>query len=167
MPAGTCEELVRPILEESSGHRVGDGFTLASAPEFFRANSALEDFLSPWMTVVASKSRRTVERVEALFRPFGGELRTFNDPAIAEMIKCTHNVFNATKISFWNEVWMICERLGLPADEVASVGARARPKDRPTSNTASGAAHPTEGPAYPRTSQAIWASGTGSTSICT
>ena len=124
VPAGTCEELVRPILEESSGHRVGDGFTLASAPEFLRANSALEDFLSPWMTVVASKSRRTVERVEALFRPFGGELRTFKDPAIAEMIKCTHNVFNATKISFWNEVWMICERLGLPADEVASVVAR-------------------------------------------
>ena len=30
------------------------------------------------------------------------------------MIKCTHNVFNAAKISFWNEVWMICERLGLP-----------------------------------------------------
>ena len=81
-------------------------------------------FLSPWMTVIASKSRRTVERVEALFRPFGGEMRTYNDPAIAEMIKCTHNVFNATKISFWNEVWLICDRLGLPAEDVASVVAR-------------------------------------------
>ena len=124
VPPGTCEELVRPTLEETSGRRVGDGFTLASAPEFLRAASALEDFLSPWITVIASRSRRTVERVEALFRPFGGELRTFNDPAIAEMIKCTHNVFNAAKISFWNEVWMICERLGLPSNDIASTVAR-------------------------------------------
>ena len=101
-----------PPWRRASGQRVGEGFTLASAPEFLRAASALEDFLSPWMTVVASKSRRTVERVEAFSGPFGGELRTYNDPAIAEMIKCTHNVFNATKISFWNEVWMVCEGLG-------------------------------------------------------
>jgi UDPglucose 6-dehydrogenase len=124
VPPGTCEELVRPTLEEASGQRVGEGFTLASAPEFLRAASALEDFLSPWMTLIASKSRRTVERVESLFRPFGGEVRTYNDPAIAEMIKCTHNVFNAAKISFWNEVWMVCERLGLSSTEVASAVAR-------------------------------------------
>jgi UDPglucose 6-dehydrogenase len=124
VPPGTCEELVLPTLEDASGRRVGEGFTLASAPEFLRAASALEDFLSPWMTVIASRSRRTVERVEALFRPFGGELRTYNDPAVAEMIKCTHNVFNAAKISFWNEVWMICEQLGVPSGEVASTVAR-------------------------------------------
>jgi UDPglucose 6-dehydrogenase len=119
VPPGTCEELVRPTLEECSGLEAGVGFALASAPEFLRAASALEDFLSPWMTVIASREAKTVERLVGIFRPFGGEVRTFPDPAIAEMIKCTHNVFNAAKISFWNEVWLVCQRLGLDADAVA------------------------------------------------
>jgi len=124
VPPGTCEELVRPTLEEHSGLEAGVGFALASAPEFLRAVSALEDFLSPWMTVIASRDPQTVERLETLFKPFGGELRTFSDPAVAEMIKCTHNVFNAAKISFWNETWLVCQRLGLDADAVASTVAR-------------------------------------------
>jgi UDPglucose 6-dehydrogenase len=124
VPPGTCEELVRPTLEECSGLEAGVGFALASAPEFLRAASALEDFLSPWMTVIASRDSKTIERLKGIFRPFGGEVRTFSDPAIAEMIKCTHNVFNAAKISFWNEVWLVCQRLGLDADAVATTVAR-------------------------------------------
>jgi UDPglucose 6-dehydrogenase len=124
VPPGTCQEVVGPLLEETSGLWVGDGFALASAPEFLRATSALEDFLSPWMTVIAARSRRTVERLEELFRPFGGEVRTFSNPAVAEMIKCTHNVYNASKISFWNEVWNVCENLHIPAEDVATTVAR-------------------------------------------
>ena len=33
-------------------------------------------------------------------------------------------MFNATKISFWNEVWRVCQGLGLPCDDVASTVAR-------------------------------------------
>jgi UDPglucose 6-dehydrogenase len=124
VPPGTCEELVRPTLEEFSGLEAGVGFALASAPEFLRAASALEDFLSPWMTVIASRDPQTIERLRGIFRPFGGEVRTFSDPAVAEMIKCTHNVFNAAKISFWNEVWVVCQRLGLDAGAVAGTVAR-------------------------------------------
>jgi UDPglucose 6-dehydrogenase len=39
---------------------------------------------------------------------------------MAEIIKCTHNLFNATKISFWNELWQVCERMGLDGAAVAS-----------------------------------------------
>jgi UDPglucose 6-dehydrogenase len=124
VPPGACEELVGPTLEEASGRTVGSGFALASAPEFLRAATALEDFLTPWMTVIASRSPGTVDRLAGLFKPFGGEMRTFDDPAVAEMIKCTHNVFNAAKISFWNENWVVCQRLGLNADHVASAVAR-------------------------------------------
>jgi UDPglucose 6-dehydrogenase len=124
VPPGTCEQIVQPLLEETSGLAAAEGFALASAPEFLRAASALEDFLSPWMTVIGGRSRRTVERLEDLFRPFGGEVRVFSDPAIVEMIKCTHNVFNAAKISFWNEVWLLCVQLGIPVEDVASTVAR-------------------------------------------
>lgn len=124
VPPGTCEGLVQPLLEESSGLQVGDGFALGSNPEFLRAACALEDFLSPWMTVVASRSKRTTERLSVLLAPFGGELRRYNNPNLVEMIKCAHNIYNAAKISFWNEMTQVSERLGVDAIEVASVVSR-------------------------------------------
>jgi UDPglucose 6-dehydrogenase len=124
VPPGTCDGLVKDRLEQASGKVAGMDFGLASAPEFLRAQSALEDFMFPWITVIASRSRRTVERIEDLFRPFGGEIVTFSDPRIAEMIKCSHNVFNAAKISFWNEMWRVCNELGIDAHDVGRTVAR-------------------------------------------
>lgn len=120
VPPGTCDDVVRPILEQASDRRLGEHFALASNPEFLRANSAREDFLLPWMTVIGSRSRRTVERLVELYQPFGGEVRTFSSPTEAELVKCAHNLFNATKISFWNEMWKIGQRLGVGVDQVAS-----------------------------------------------
>jgi UDPglucose 6-dehydrogenase len=120
VPPGTCEGLVQPLLEQVTGKEAGEGFALASNPEFLRAASALEDFLHPWMTVIASRSRRTRERLQVLLSPFGGEVRCFEEPTLAELIKCTHNLFNAAKISFWNEIWLLSEVLGIDAAEVAS-----------------------------------------------
>ncbi|GGL61770.1 hypothetical protein GCM10010129_01650 [Streptomyces fumigatiscleroticus] len=124
VPPGTTEGLVQPLLEKHSGKTLGEDFTLASNPEFLRAASAVEDFMHPWMTVIASRSVRTVERLSALLAPFGGELRTFSDPAAAEMVKCAHNIFNATKISFWNEMWLVSQALGLDLDPIAETVAR-------------------------------------------
>ncbi len=124
VPPGTTDGLVRRTLEAASGRTVGSGFALASNPEFLRAACAAEDFRHPWMTVIASRSARTVERLAGLLRPFGGELRTFADPAAAELLKCAHNIFNATKISFWNEMWLVARKLGLDLDAIASVVAR-------------------------------------------
>jgi UDPglucose 6-dehydrogenase len=56
--------------------------------------------------------------------PFGGELYRLRDPAAAELVKCVHNLFNATKISFWNEIWDVCRQLDVRSDEVASIVAR-------------------------------------------
>jgi UDPglucose 6-dehydrogenase len=124
VPPGTTEGLVRTVLEEQSGRLVGEGFGLASNPEFLRAASAGEDFAHPWMTVIASRDPQTVDRLRALLSPFGGELRTFADPAEAEFIKCAHNIFNATKISFWNEMWLVAQKLGLDLDPIAATVAR-------------------------------------------
>jgi UDPglucose 6-dehydrogenase len=124
VPPGTTEGLVKESLETLSGKTVGAGFSLASNPEFLRAASAVEDFRWPWMTVVASRSVRTIERLSELLRPFGGELRTFPNPASAELLKCAHNIFNATKISFWNEMWLVSQQLGVDLDPIASVVAK-------------------------------------------
>jgi UDPglucose 6-dehydrogenase len=124
VPPGTCEGLVGPMLEEQSGKRVDEDFALGSNPEFLRAVSALEDFLFPWMTVVGSRSRSTVERLRTLLAPFGGELRTFDNPAASEFVKCAHNIYNAAKISFWNEMWTVGKAMDVDIDAIASTVAR-------------------------------------------
>jgi UDPglucose 6-dehydrogenase len=124
VPPGTTEGLVRTTLEESSGKVTNEGFGLASNPEFLRAVSAAEDFAHPWMTIIASRDPQNVERLRAVLAPFGGELRTFTDPAEAEFIKAAHNIYNATKISFWNEMWLVAQKLGLDLDPIAATVAR-------------------------------------------
>jgi UDPglucose 6-dehydrogenase len=124
VPPRTTDDLVKPLLEEVSGKREGVGFALASNPEFLRASSAEDDFLWPRVTVVGARSKRVQERLAALLSPFGGELRVYDNPATAEMIKCAHNIFNATKISFWNEMWRVCRDLGIEHDDVAGAVAR-------------------------------------------
>jgi UDPglucose 6-dehydrogenase len=121
---GTTDGVVRPVLEENSGKTAGAGFRLASNPEFLRAVSAAEDFRHPWMTVIASRDPRTVADLANLLAPFGGEMRTFSDPAEAEFVKCAHNIFNATKISFWNEMWIVAQQIGLDLDPIAATVAR-------------------------------------------
>jgi UDPglucose 6-dehydrogenase len=124
VPPGTTEGLVLPLLEEHSGKALGAGFGLAANPEFLRAASAADDFRRPWMTVIASRSEATVAEIRQLLAPLGGEVRTFSDPAAAELVKCAHNLFNATKISFWNEMWLVARRLGLELDPIAETVAR-------------------------------------------
>jgi UDPglucose 6-dehydrogenase len=120
VPPGTTQGLVRPILEDGSGLTAGDGFGLACNPEFLRAVSAEEDFARPWMTVIASADEQARARVGGLLAPFGGPVRYFDNPATAELIKCSHNIFNAAKISFWNEMWLVATTVGVDPDDVAS-----------------------------------------------
>src|SRR5690606_12084514 len=105
VPPGTTEGLVKDTLEENSGLVANEGFGLASNPEFLRAVSA-------------------AERLGALRAPFGGEMPTFSNPAEAEFVKCGHNIFNATKISFWNEMWLVAQKLGVDLDPIAATVAR-------------------------------------------
>ena len=120
VPPGTCEQVVVPELEQASGARAGAEFAVASNPEFLRAACSCEDFLMPRVTVVGSRSARTVERMVELYADFGGEIRTFTNPAEAEFVKCAHNLYNATKISFWNEMWRVATKSRIRLDEVAS-----------------------------------------------
>jgi UDPglucose 6-dehydrogenase len=116
----TCDQVVVPTLERFSGKLVDEDFFVAYAPEFLREASAQQDVLSPWMTVLACRNTEALADLRELFAPFGGDLRTYDDPVVAEVIKIAHNAFNATKISFWNEMWRLCQELEVDTEQVAS-----------------------------------------------
>ena len=124
VPPGTTTQLVGPAVAQVSGTTEGAGFVLAANPEFLRAATADDDVRWPWMTVVGARSRRVGERLGELLEAFGGDLRIFDRPETAELIKCAHNLYNATKISFWNEMWLVAARLGVDPDDVAGAVAR-------------------------------------------
>ena len=85
--------------------------------------SAAEDFRNPWMTVIASRDPPRPQRLRAA-HAVRRDLRTFANPAEAEFVKCSHNIFNAAKISFWNEMWLVAREVGLDLDPIAATVAK-------------------------------------------
>jgi UDPglucose 6-dehydrogenase len=118
VPPGTTDGF-RTRIEQVSGRTVdGRALGLGVIPEFLRQARADDDFLHPWIHVVGSRDEQTGDLLEALLAPFGAPIvRT--DPKTAETIKYAHNLFNATKISFFNEFWLACARMGVDADVVS------------------------------------------------
>ncbi len=116
VPPGTTRGTFLPILE-SSGKKVGKDFGLSMQPEFLRAISALEDFRNPWMTLIGEYDKRSGDILEKLYQEFGGKIwRTSIETA--EMEKYAHNLFNAAKISFTNEIYKVSQQLGLDGNEI-------------------------------------------------
>lgn len=93
-------------------------FSVVSCPEFLREGSAIADFMNPDRTVLGSTDPEAVERVAELYAPLDAPI-VITDIRTAEMIKYASNAFLATRISFINEISIICERLGADVTEVA------------------------------------------------
>jgi UDPglucose 6-dehydrogenase len=123
VPPQTTEHVVAPLLEQHSGKRAGVDFGVAMNPEFLRQAVAVQDFAKPWITVIGTNDARTQSLLEALYKPFGALVATVS-PTEAEMIKYVNNIYNAVKISYFNEVHAISKKLGIDADVVGAVVAR-------------------------------------------
>lgn len=120
----TTTTIVIPTLEEFSGGAEGDFFDVALVPEFIRASHALEDSRAPRMTVIAAHDEGVRLRLAALLGPCGGEIITTEDLTAAELIKVTHNAYNATKISFFNEMYRLASAFDVDGHFIADVVSR-------------------------------------------
>lgn len=108
----TTETKIVPLLEQHSQLRGGEDFGVCTNPEFLRKTSASKDFLNPSRIVIGELDKRSGDLLEKLYSPFKAPIfRT--GLATAEMIKYVANLFLATKISFFNEIYLICRELGL------------------------------------------------------
>ena len=119
---GTAETVVLPAVEAASGLREGEGFFVASNPEFLKEGTAMKDALQPDRVVVGARSPATAERVMSLYAKFDAPKIVVNLKT-AEMIKYAANAFLATKIAFSNEMANVCERIGVDwYDVVQGIG---------------------------------------------
>jgi GDP-mannose 6-dehydrogenase len=114
---GSVEDVLRPIIEEASGKKDGEGFFLCFQPEFLREGSSIRDYDKPPFTVIGANHAYPVERLQALF----GHLPCKFLPTSvrsAEMMKYSCNNFHALKITFANETARLCDALGVDPFEV-------------------------------------------------
>jgi UDPglucose 6-dehydrogenase len=121
------ENLVAPALEGWSGGKAGRDFGVCMNPEFIREASAEDDFLNPWIVVIGELDERSGDLLEGLYEPLCQRSRApifRTDLRTAEMTKYAHNLFNAAKISFANEMWMASEDLGIDGNQVMALVAQ-------------------------------------------
>jgi UDPglucose 6-dehydrogenase len=118
VPVGTGEKL-REIISENLKEQID--FDIVSNPEFLREGSAIEDFMRPNRVVLGTKSPQAVAIMKDLYKP----LYLIETPFVitnietAELVKYAANSFLATKISFINEMAVLCEKVGADIHMVA------------------------------------------------
>ena len=110
VPVGTNAKVLDVIRNVAPDANVD----VASNPEFLREGAAIDDFMRPDRVVVGVQSERARAAMGDIYRPLF--LRDFpivyTDLESAEVIKYAANAFLATKITFINEMAMLCERVG-------------------------------------------------------
>ncbi len=115
VPVGTAAR-VQEIVDRRARFEVD----VVSNPEFLKEGAALEDFQRPDRVVIGASSDRARRIMRELYAPFVRTERPilFMDPASAEMVKYASNAMLATRISFMNDIALLCERVGADAELV-------------------------------------------------
>ena len=87
-------------------------------PEFLRESSFLQDFVNTDRIVIGAKNDLVFRRVSSIYQSVMPSVPIFQtDPATAEMSKYMSNCYLATKVIFANEMYDICEKLGIKYEE--------------------------------------------------
>jgi UDPglucose 6-dehydrogenase len=115
VPVGTADKVHAAISKN-----VKTEFDVVSNPEFLREGVAVDDFMKPDRVVIGTSSDRAKKVLNDLYAPFvrQGNPIIFMDEKSAELTKYAANSFLATKITFMNEIALLCEKLGADVDLV-------------------------------------------------
>ncbi len=123
VPPGTTRDVVLPILEKYSKKKVGQDFGLVFEPEYLRERTAYQDALSPrtvLLGVYDARSAGCLVSIRSVFHCLV-ECVSIED---AEMQKYIHNIFNATKITFFNEMREICRKMKVDSEKIFDITTR-------------------------------------------
>lgn len=91
-------------------------------PEFLTEANYLEDFINADRNIIGANNDLTSRRVVALYRQRFPHTKIFQtDSTTAEMVKYMANAYLASKVIFANEMYAICQALGIKYEEVKSM----------------------------------------------
>ena len=109
---GSTNNLIKPLLENVSGKKVGAQIGLCYNPEFIALGTVLRDMTHPDILLIGehdSKAGDALEKIHqrvVVSKPITHRL-TFQE---AEIAKIAVNTFVTTKISYGNMLAEMCEK---------------------------------------------------------
>jgi|SRR3989344_4577312 len=123
VPPETTEKKLIPLLEKFSQKTAGKDFGICVNPEFLREKSAYEDFLNPKVTLIGKYDDVSARKLKELYKNFSAPLYIVSAKE-AEMAKYIHNIFNALKISYFNEFRRISKVAGVDPELIYPIVAQ-------------------------------------------
>lgn len=129
VPVGTAEKVRDRLARALAGRDVNLRFEIASNPEFLKEGDAINDFMSPDRIIVGTDSEHARRTLEKLYAPFNKSSQRVMYMGVreAELTKYAANAMLATKISFMNEIALLCDRLDVDVESIRKgIGADSR-----------------------------------------
>ena len=118
MLPGTMRNVVLDYLEANCNLKRGKDYDVLYNPEFLRQHSALEDFFTPDRIVIGQEFAESSSPLLDLYSPLTKNI-ILTGYEEAEMAKYASNCFLALKISYFNEIGMMCKKMGINEDQVS------------------------------------------------
>jgi UDPglucose 6-dehydrogenase len=119
VPVGTCASVFDRIESGLRERGSGVAVEIASNPEFLKEGSAVSDFFSPDRVVIGVSSKRCEEAMLGLYSPFAEQSKILvMDIPSAEITKYACNAMLAARISFINEIALLCDIAGADVFDV-------------------------------------------------
>ncbi|MBW2272289.1 MAG: UDP-glucose/GDP-mannose dehydrogenase family protein [Deltaproteobacteria bacterium] len=123
VPVGTARKVRSWVQEELDARESKATFSVASNPEFLREGAAISDFQRPDRVVIGvdEEDEQALAILRDLYRPLFLNETPFVicNVATAELSKYAANAFLAAKVSFINEIAILCEKIGGDVQGVA------------------------------------------------
>jgi len=129
VPVGVAERVQTIIQAQLKQRKASCHFDVVSNPEFLREGAAIDDFMRPDRIIIGNASHRSKEIMLELYLPImrTAEKIYFMNVKDAEMTKYVANAMLATKISFMNEMSVLCDAMGVDIENVRlGIGSDAR-----------------------------------------
>lgn len=129
VPVGVADKVMTIIHEELAKRGLDFSVDMVSNPEFLREGAAIDDFMKPDRIIIGLSSEKAKAIMSELYNPIvrNPEKIYFMNIKDAEMTKYVANAMLATKISFMNEMAMLCEKIGVDVENVRiGIGSDAR-----------------------------------------
>jgi UDP-N-acetyl-D-mannosaminuronic acid dehydrogenase len=114
---GTTDNVVKPLLEKSSGMKAGKDFFLAFCYERVMVGRLIKNIVD-LPRIVGGINKKSIERAMELYGHIVKAKLCPIDALTAEVAKLVENTYRDVNIAFANEVGLICESLGVDAFKV-------------------------------------------------
>jgi UDPglucose 6-dehydrogenase len=114
VPVGTTARVSEIIEHELEKRHMMIDFDVVSNPEFLKEGNAIQDFMKPDRVIIGVENERSATIMKEIYSPFmfnHDRLLVMDIPS-AELSKYAANAMLATRISFMNEMSVLCEKVG-------------------------------------------------------